>query len=167
MERRTSSVHVRTCRYSRRRIFLGFFWCNTNTYYLFLCHVSDRGLQRRLHLVRIHQISLLVKKTTSHHELCMCVCVCCTCMCQVCVCVCVCVCVSSPSSGVCQWLTVKAEGRELRQYRVMRDVVNRLGHASVTAAAQLTWHVSSTPRRFVYASPVKPGEEAEVETGAH
>lgn len=50
---------------------------------------------------------------------------------------------SSPSSGVCQWVTVKAEGREGRQYRVMRDVVNRLGHASVTAAATCQLHAAA------------------------
>lgn len=51
---------------------------------------------------------------------------------------------SSPSSGVCWWLTAKAEGREDRQYRVMRDALNRLGHA-----AQPTRHVSSTLQRFL------------------
>lgn len=162
-------LRLRMCQ--QTTYFLGFCWLSENTYYLFVsCIRSWTAETFASH--GINHISLLLKKkcfwSTLHHELCVCVmymyvsgvCVCVMCVCRW-------VQQSSPSSGVCQWLTVKAEGRELRQYRVMRDVVNRLGHASVTAAAQLTWHVSSTPRRFVYASPVKPGEEAEVETGAH
>lgn len=61
--------------------------------------------------------------------------------------------------GVFQWLTTEAEDGEDRQYVVMGDEVSRLGHASIAASVTCP----QTPQHFVYASPVRPGQESEVE----
>lgn len=76
--------------------------------------------------------------------------------------ICLCVQQLSPFIDSCLWLTAKMKGREDRQCRVMRDVVNRLGHASV-ATGWLWWHVSPMPQCFVNMSPVRPEERPEVE----